>query len=92
MKECDSTSRIRLTDSVRQSDLDEDSMQTKRWVELIRQGVEEYCVEGINLLKAMEQSVEEEMSDQEPEATRLLTVTLCVSNPYDYVNHMFKRL
>jgi hypothetical protein len=73
MKECDSTSRIRLTDSVRQSDLDEDSMQTKRWAYLIRQGVEEYCVEGIDLLKAMEQSVEEEMSDQEPEATRLLT-------------------
>jgi hypothetical protein len=37
-----------------QDSLDEDSMQTKKWVELIKQGFEEHCVEGIDLLRAME--------------------------------------
>jgi predicted GNAT family N-acyltransferase len=48
-------------------------MQTKKWAKLINQGVDEYCVEGIDLLKAMEQSVDEEFLDQEDEKNGLLS-------------------
>jgi hypothetical protein len=37
-----------------QDSLDEDNMQTKKWAELIKQRFKEYCVEGIDLLRAME--------------------------------------
>jgi hypothetical protein len=55
-----------------QDSLDEDNMQTKKWAELIKQRFKEYCVEGIDLLRAMEQSVDEEFSDQENEINELL--------------------
>jgi hypothetical protein len=42
-------------------------LQTKKWATLIQQEVEAYCVEGIDLLKATEQTEEGELLDQEPE-------------------------
>jgi hypothetical protein len=68
-------SDIKMTDErpSNQDSLEDDSMQTKKWADLIRQGVEEHSVEGIDLLRAMEQSVDEEFLDQETEGSEILS-------------------
>jgi hypothetical protein len=52
-----------LEGSLSQGDPNEDSLQTKKWTTLIQQEVKAYCVEGIDLLKAMKQTEEEELLD-----------------------------
>jgi hypothetical protein len=46
---------------------EEDNLQFKRWAALIQQEVEPFCLEGIDLLKDMEQTGEEELLDTDIE-------------------------